>query len=370
MNQPKQLTCLLLAMPLVMGAGERAAAQYAAAVISYDAGATPAAGFTTASAALGAPERFTGEGVFPGVVSPFSPPFLASEIVSVGEGGQITLRLSHYAIPQPVGPEIGLFENIGLIDVDFPNGQAGSPAATFGPLDNAQVDVSADGINWVSLGRVTFDVPTNGYTDLTDPFSSTPGAAPSDFQQPFTLELSSFDGLPYFDAGGPDMLELLAGSGGGTWLDISSTGLANVGYLRFSLADDGNAGTSLNFELDAVSIAHAALGSMVPEPATATLAFSAVMALFTFCLRPGCPAAPTQAQARPKRRSLEAIAAALQSASKAVRPLPAEAKPHAAQTNKMSPPTTWQTPATPPAESANAALATRKVHTQRRPPRC
>ena len=103
---------------------------------------------------------------------------------------------------------------------------------------------------------MTFDVPTNGYTDLTDPYSSSAGSVPSDFQQPFTGGLSSFGGLSYFDAGGPDMLDLLAGSGGGTWLDISGTGLSRVGYIRFSLSNDGNSGTNFNFELDAVSIAH------------------------------------------------------------------------------------------------------------------
>ena len=255
-------------------------AQYAAAVVAYDAGATPASGFTTASAALGAPERLTGDGAFSGVVSPFNPPFLASEIVSVGEGGQLTLRLSHYAVPQAGGPEIGVFENVGLIDVNFPNGEAGSPAGTFGPLDSAVVDVSPDGVQWVSLGSVTFDVPTNGYTDVTDPFSSAPGSMPSDFQQPFLGGLNSFDGLPYFDAAGPDMLELLNASGGGTWLDISATGLAQVGFIRFSLADDGLAGTSLNFELDAVSIANGALGGpVVPEPSALALAGVAMAAL-------------------------------------------------------------------------------------------
>src|SRR2546423_14112086 len=78
-------------------------AQYAAQVISYSPGTTPASGFTISSSALGEPERFTGEGVFPGVVSPFNPPFRPNEIVSIGEGGQITLRLSNYAVAQSGG---------------------------------------------------------------------------------------------------------------------------------------------------------------------------------------------------------------------------------------------------------------------------
>jgi hypothetical protein len=225
------------------------------------------------AAALGSPERLTGEGSFPGVVSPFNPPFLSSEIVSVGEGGHLTLRLSHYAIPQAAGPEIGVFENVGLIDTSFPNGVAGSPAATFG-IDSAVVDVSADGTSWVSLGNIAFDVPANGYNDVTDPFASTAGSAPSDFQKPFTGELDSFSGLRYFDAANPDMLELLAGSGGGTWLDISATGLRHVGFIRFSVADDLNATSRLNFELDAVSISHAAMGAaVVPEPSMAAYCY-------------------------------------------------------------------------------------------------
>jgi hypothetical protein len=255
-------------------------AQYGAAVVSYDAGTTPATGFTTASAAIGAPERFTGEGVSLGIVSPFNPPFGQNEIVSVGEGGQIVLRLSHYAIPQASEPEIGVFENVGLVDVNYPNGQAGSPAETFGPLDSATVDVSADGMQWVTLGNLTFDVPTNGYIDLADPYWSKPGGVPSDFQKPFLGSLSSFSGLRYSDASGPDILESLAGSGGGTWLDISATGLSQVGLIRFSVADDLNGNSQLNFELDAVSIATGAVGApVVPEPAAAVLCYIASISL-------------------------------------------------------------------------------------------
>jgi hypothetical protein len=262
--------------------------------VSYNAGATPAAGFTAPATALGSPERLTGEGSFPSVVSPFSPPFLESEIVSVGEGGHITVRLSHYAIPQASGPEIGVFENVGLIDTSFPNGVAGSPAATFG-IDSALVEASANGTTWVSLGNVAFDIPANGYTDVTDPFAGAAGSVPSDFQKPFTGDLASFSGLRYFDAVGPDMLELLAGSGGGKWLDISGTGLAQVGWIRFSVADDLNATSRLNFELDAVAISRAAVGAIVvPEPQTFILI--------------SMPLAIALLQRRPKARMVEVSA--------------------------------------------------------------
>ena len=209
-------------------------------------------------------------------MSPFNPPFLSNEIVSVGESGQITLRLSNYAIPQAGGlPEIGVFESVGIADENYPNGQAGSPPFAFGP-DSAVVEVSPDGINWISLGKLLFNLPSNGYTDLSNPFSDVPGSALSDFQQPFVGSLSSFDGLPYSHPTNVDMLDLLAGSGGGTWIDISSTGLAQVGYLRFSVPDDGTA-TNQNFELDAVSISHAALGApTVPEPSSVILALIAM----------------------------------------------------------------------------------------------
>ena len=91
---------------------------------------------------------------------------------------------------------------------------------TTGSLDDATTD--ADQAQWETATRAqladkvtqefrlvssendTFEWLLGAYyTDLTDPFTSTPGSALSDFQRPFVGGLSSFDGLPYFDAGGP-----------------------------------------------------------------------------------------------------------------------------------------------------------------------
>jgi hypothetical protein len=288
MKKQLALSITLVAM-LVTVYSPRVVAQYAVQVVSYSAGTTAAVEFGSglpfdmSAAALGEPERFTGEGVFPGVVTPFNPPFLRNEIVSIGEGGQLTLRLSNYAIPQAGAPEIGVFAHPGLIDDDNVNfsGLATNPASAFS-VKSAFVDVSADGVSWASLNSglsIPFDIPSNGYTDLTDPYSPVAGSAPSDFQQPFAGSLSDFSGLKYYNPGGPDILGLLAGSGGGKWLDISGTGLSKVGFIRFSVADDGNPNVKLNFELDAVSVSHAALGAAtVAEPASIGLAAAAVIA--------------------------------------------------------------------------------------------
>ena len=260
----------------------QAGAQYAVEVRSYDSGATPAKEFgsnlpfdVTASA-LGEPSRFTDDPFFASVVSPFSSPYKRTQLLSVGESGHATLRLSNYAVAQASGNEIGVFAHASLIDNSYPSGDTGGPAAAFG-IDSALVELSADGVNWVSLGEVTFSNPTNGYSDVTNPYAVTPGSVPSDFQLPFTGSLASFDGLKHYDAGATDILDVLAGSGGGTWLDIPA-GLTQVGFVRFSVANDGNDAVGLNFELDAVSVSQAALGAAtVSEPATGLLLFSLLL---------------------------------------------------------------------------------------------
>ena len=212
--------------------------------------------------------------LFGGVISPFNPPYQTNDIVSIGENGHLTLRLSNYAIPQAGSREIGVFTNAGLADFDYPNGKADGGPFTFG-VDSALVEVSENGTSWVSLGNVTFDIPANAYTDLTDPFSLTNGSVPADSQQPFAGSLSDFANKTYAGAS-PNIRELLDGSAGGTWLDISAAGLAQVGFIRFTMPESLAAIVSL--ELDAVSIAHDAIGApTVPEPATAMLLVAALV---------------------------------------------------------------------------------------------
>ena len=217
-----------------------ALAQHAIEVVSFDPGTTAAAGFNQLAAVLGPPAKTNGANPFEGVVSPFNPPYKTGDILSIGETGHLTLRLSNYVVPQSGGPEIGVFTNVGLLDSDYPNGKAGDVLGpddnTFG-IDGALVEVSEDGTTWASLGSVLFDIPSNAFTDLADPFSLASGSAPADVQKPFVGSLTDFAGKTYAGTS-PNTLDLLDGSAGGTWLDVSSSGLAQVGFIRFTVPEN------------------------------------------------------------------------------------------------------------------------------------
>jgi len=251
------------------------AATYAAKVVAFQSGDGAAPGFGDPAAALGEPTRFTGAGAFPGVVSAFNPPFMPGELVSIGEGGFVTLQLSNYLLPGSATLDLGVFTNVGLIDNDFPHGLASNPLSaefgTFG-VDAATLEVSADGATWVSVGEHLFDLPTVGFSDVTNPFASEPGSAPSDFGKPFAGRLADLAGLNYDNPSSADILDLLDSSGGGTWLNLSDAGLDQIGWLRFSVPDDGDAETHHKFELDGVSLNNASVGPAVPEPSTFALA--------------------------------------------------------------------------------------------------
>ena len=268
---------------LLLGMTSQAMADsFAAEVISYNAGTTPAtrdyynAGWAyvetvslmNSSVALGKPTGFVTEPYDPSgaIVSPFSPAANPDQIVSIGEGGSLTLRLENYAVVGD-GVEIGLFANVGVWNY---GGQSG----TLG-VDSVTVEFSANGLAWTPPESVTADIPTDVWADASDPYlTSTTGLTEADFSKPFTGNISDLLGKDY-----AEIKTLFDGSAGGRWLDLSSTGLSQVGYIRFSVADDDDALTTLNFELDAVSVASGHIGAALPEPCSLGL-----LALVGTCL--------------------------------------------------------------------------------------
>jgi len=201
--------------------------------ISYEPGMGAPVGYTNPVSALGEPTRFTGVGVFPSVVSPFSSPFLGSEIVAIGVGGHLTLQLGTPAINRPENPygvDLIVFSNAFFIDLDYPMGIAGG---LFGAGEGI-VEVSDDGQTWHVVPDVAARgaFPTLGYLD-SGPFDQTPGRVPSDFHLPVDPAIDPDDlfGLDY-----EALLAVYAGSGGGTGIDLSTVGLESATHVRISVS--------------------------------------------------------------------------------------------------------------------------------------
>lgn len=217
---------------------------FATSVVSYDPGIDPTVGFTDPSAALGRPTRITSpDHPAGGVVTPFQPAFGADELVSLGAGGTLVLRLDDPVDDQPgtrsFGMELLVFGNAFF---------TGSPAAA-GPLasEPATIELSQDGTTWLPVTAVADAAfPTLGYADLSDPFASTAGTISTDFHRPVdpTLELEGMS----FD----EIVTAYAGAGGGTGIDIGETGLTWVQYIRFT--NPHAPGSGVSPEIDGVTV--------------------------------------------------------------------------------------------------------------------
>ena len=164
---------------------------------------------------------------------------------------------------------------MGLADTNYPNGQAGNPATVFG-LRSVLISVSADGVNFVGLNGgalITSTLPANYYANAdTTSINTPPPTNPvfADFGKPFTGTLADFNGETYAQT-----LTTLGGSAGGTWLDLSGTGLAQVGYIRFSEPTTGGQNGGI-FYLNGVSSNENLLGAAVPETGAAAWCLVAV----------------------------------------------------------------------------------------------
>ena len=103
-------------------------------------------------------------------------------------------------------------------------------------FDGGIVEVSEDGENWHLVRKVEADglFPTMGYVDA-GPYDTEPGRVETDFRKPVdpALTLDDFLGL---DNDG--IVALYNGAGGGAGIDIGSTGLSQISYVRVSNPTD------------------------------------------------------------------------------------------------------------------------------------
>jgi hypothetical protein len=218
--------------------------------------------FQNSSAALGA---LNGDTTFGGL-NPFNPPFAANQIVIIGAGGHLTLQLGE---PDPTnGHTLGVFSDNGLIDVSGGSGVAGNPATTFDNPDHPEaiVKVSQDGNAFVTLNGgnpIVFSNPTNYFLDSSiSNFFEPIGNVVSDQSKPFLGTLTDFNGETF-----AQMKQTLNGSAGGTWLDLSGTGLSSINYVEF----DVPAGADYRMVVDSVAA--------VPEPSGALVVALGIIAM-------------------------------------------------------------------------------------------
>jgi hypothetical protein len=238
-------------------------AQYATTVVDY----IPGAGFSTtrtnAIAALGEPSRDT-PGDFGGPVDPFAPPYTATQLVSVGTGGSLTVGFANPIRNDPANPygiDFNVFGGGGFLvtnalDVDFIYiGVPSTDGTLFNPNGGStRVSVSPDGSNWYALDpalapKVDDLFPTDGSGDFTLPV-------------PPSLRSESLSGLTL-----ADLRMRYAGSAGGAGFDLGwarATGggpvsLESVSFVRIEVLSGRS-------EIDGF----AAVGA-VPEPSTIAL---------------------------------------------------------------------------------------------------
>ena len=226
---------------VVVASTSQAVVVTADSVVTYNAGSPSlttywGAMYTNTSAALGlptphqdvtgVPDGQGGYSVYPddSVISPVNGAYNPNHVLGIGGGGSVDLHLS-----QAIPGNGGLIVHTGSgYQVSFSTGL--TIGATYTDPRVATVKVSADGTNWVSLGLQTFEQPTNYYADSTDGFGSAEGTVVADFSKAFTRSPSEFDTTNYAQT-----VALFNGSAGGTFIDVSSSGLASVRYVEFTV---------------------------------------------------------------------------------------------------------------------------------------
>jgi hypothetical protein len=257
-DQCMKNVCLLLALAGPLAVSTASAVDFASGVVGYNPGtgfavefSAPHLGFTNPATALGQPNPDSSFGP----VTPFNPPFLRSEIVSVGTGGSLTVSFStpiQNNGANPYGLDFIIYGNSGFADIDYPNGLTdGGPSMLNNP-GTTHVSVSPDGVHFYLLNpTLAPGVDTLFPTDSAGTFGLpvNPALGPGDFANRTAAEIQS----------------LYAGSAGGTGFDLAwavdennlPVYLSSISQIRVDVLT-GRA------EIDGFA-------AVIPEPATASL---------------------------------------------------------------------------------------------------
>ncbi len=212
--------------------------------------------FNDPNSALGAPAlETTGDGWFIPAdetvpVVPVSPPFRAFELVTIGNGGQLTLKFSHPVADDdnnPYGIDFIIFGDAYQIIGGGQGWTNGNPeeitVSEAFAADPGIVEVSQDGETWYSFSSGPY----------ADSFAPTAGRQWDDVNDVWTGYLDPTRPVdPDLNVEGKNLAAMIRaydGSAGGTGFDIAQVGLEWIQYVRI-LDDPDSSGTT---EIDAAA---------------------------------------------------------------------------------------------------------------------
>jgi len=239
-------------------------AQFATAIVDYSSGTGFATEFgtgaphTDSSTALGAPAAAT-TGEFGAPITPFNAPYEKEQVVSLGEGGSLTVQFANpirNGSANPFGIDFMIYGTAGFIDADWPNGITDGTGSIFGN--------NVSGVTRVYVGNST----DNMYLLNPSLAPIVDGMFPTDSSGNFHSAVDpSFTNASFANKTMEEIRAIYNGSAGGTGFDLAwavddlnnPVALGNIQFIRVDVVSGRS-------EIDAFSAV------MVPEPSTFLLA--------------------------------------------------------------------------------------------------
>jgi hypothetical protein len=214
------------------------ASPYASSVISFNQGVGADIGYDNAEVVLGVPPVVDSY-VWP--VSTTAAPWEATEVLSLGNGGSITIAFDHQVVNNSEDVEYGT-DFLIFGNAFFATDWEGDGSIVYAYFEPAKIEVSQDGITFYEIA--------NTYADALYPYT----AAAGDFVHATPAGISYMGRMPN------DVEADYAGGCGGTQVDISDAIGISLDWIMYVRVTDIKGDSEL---ADVVGFA-----DVIPEPTT------------------------------------------------------------------------------------------------------
>ncbi|OHB52677.1 MAG: hypothetical protein A2Y12_03200 [Planctomycetes bacterium GWF2_42_9] len=222
------------------------ASPYASSIISFTQGIGADVGYNNPDVVLGAPPVSDG---YAWPVSIAAAPWEASEVLSLGNGGSITIAFDHKVLNNPEDVEYGI-DFLIFGNAFFATDWEGDGSIVYAYFEPAKIEVSQDGIAFYEIA--------NTYADALYPYTASAG----------NFVHATPPGISYMGRMPNDVEADYAGGCGGTQVDISNAIGVSLDWIMYVRVTDipGDSGLA-----DVVGFA-----DVIPEPATVLMLLAGV----------------------------------------------------------------------------------------------